>query len=670
MSEDEREIPETLNYYSLDYNFLTNSQKAVVSCFIRRNNLVENWVIPNRLDDLICLVTDFDKEELAEAFHIEVSKFGKARQPVHGQLEDKFLVLKVFRALLKEQPRVYSDESLADFFENSTESDQNSQNVTAIFNNGERQVTASNLRTDGDSKNIADRDHLIISIVNPAAQTPIKEKPEVLGETTLEKKPKVLVHQKLAQPLLIANHLKQEPRFLTSKLNTIELIDEHIENQSTESETHNPGRETIDSQDEEGSGDQEVQFSKRLNPKKSSTAKKPKQKKNFLGKMKSKILGVGKSDESDDSESIYSDNYQEHDTYHLTAENENNNTNTLNSSVRRIGEKQIIPIWRMATSAEDQFTALENYIMDLQYVGNMGLELNEKALIFQSINASGRTNLLHTMPTEACESVQKFIKYLHKAYGRTPIDMRSRLNNLKRDPHETMHSYLSKVMRVYYMAHNKTPPTIKQLSTAKDMEAERQDLVYHFLQGLQHPVLARELKLRMHEIDLQDLPDIAKQLYEVLDQPKSTEVNNVDTPLEKEFKEMLRVNEVNFVKQNFRNQRGQQSNNRYGNQYNHQPDHQNDQYQQNFGRHRTGRFQNGNRSNQHQQSRNFRSLKDVTCYRCFQKGHYANTCKSTPQPKQHNADNNTAVKCYNCGNYGHKKQNCRPNKNGYSNQNE
>ena len=101
MSEDEREIPETLNYYSLDYNFLTNSQKAVVSCFIRRNNLVENWVIPNRLDDLICLVTDFDKEELAEAFHIEVSKFGKARQPVHGQLEDKFLVLKVFDLFLK-----------------------------------------------------------------------------------------------------------------------------------------------------------------------------------------------------------------------------------------------------------------------------------------------------------------------------------------------------------------------------------------------------------------------------------------------------------------------------------------------------------------------------------------------------------------------------------------
>ena len=622
-----------LNYISLDYNFLTSAQKAVISCFIRRNNLVENWVIPNQLDQVICFVTDFEKEELARDFHIELDKFGKARQPPQGQLEDKFFVLTVFRALLKEQPRVYSDESLKDFFEDSTESDQTSQNVTAIFNNGEqRHVTASNLRSEGDSANIANRDHLVISIENPAAQAILEQNPEVSIETTVERKPKILVHQKLVQPLLIA---KQEPRFVTSKLDTIEIIEEHLENQSDKS--LNPGRETIDSQDEEESIEEE-ENSKKVGPKKSSTERKPKQKKNFLGKV-SKIMGLSKPSDSDDSESNYCG--KEHDSFHLTAEDINEITKSMNSSVRKIGEKQIVPIWRMASSAEDQFTALETYIMDLIFVSNMGLELNEKALIFQSINASGRTNLIHTMPPEACESIDNFITYLHKAYGRTPVDMRSRLNNLKRDPYETMHSYLAKVMRIYYMTHNKTAPTIKKLSTAKDMEAERQDIVYHFLHGLQHPALARELRLRMHEIDLSKLADVAKQLYEVLEAPKPSEVHNVETTLEKEFRECIRETEaskdgqlcqeeVNFVKQMM------------------------------------------NRQNR---NRNFRPLKDVTCYKCKRKGHYANNCRSgfrNGQGDQRKEDKKPGIQCHNCGNYGHKKQDCRPapTKNGYSHKKE
>ena len=41
-------------------------------------------------------------------------------------------------------------------------------------------------------------------------------------------------------------------------------------------------------------------------------------------------------------------------------------------------------------TTQDQYTSLENYILDLQFVQSMKLPINEKALIFQSNNASGK----------------------------------------------------------------------------------------------------------------------------------------------------------------------------------------------------------------------------------------------------------------------------------------
>ena len=100
----------------------------------------------------------------------------------------------------------------------------------------------------------------------------------------------------------------------------------------------------------------------------------------------------------------------------------------------KLGEK-LIPIWRQAVTTQDEYTSLENYILDLQFVQSMKLPINEKALIFQSNNASGRTSLLHSMPIEAGESLDSFQKYLLKAYRRTPVDLRERLHTVKRDDH-------------------------------------------------------------------------------------------------------------------------------------------------------------------------------------------------------------------------------------------
>ena len=93
-----------------------------------------------------------------------------------------------------------------------------------------------------------------------------------------------------------------------------------------------------------------------------------------------------------------------------------------------------------------------------------------------------------------------------------------------------MHAYIARIIRLYFMAHNRDPMTIKQISLSDD-EATRQDVLYNFLKGLQYPKLAIDLKLRMNNFTLAEIPDLAKQLSEVLDEPKKNEVNAVDTDL-------------------------------------------------------------------------------------------------------------------------------------------
>ena len=606
-----------LNLISLDFQSLTTWQKANLYTFLKRNGLASK--VDEISTKVLCLASDLKVEELSETLEIEKGKFGKARGP---KPEEKYKYVEVIRNELRELPRSYSTDSVYSVGANETiEKSQTSQaNLTEYFG---KDVKVSNYEEEDDTK-LFDRTG---DTVRTVAKQPVKKNiTQEKDDSSFQVKSehtnrKYKTHKILTQPLSIATFKKEYP---TTRLDTIDYIE-------SDEETSNGAITEV----EEDTDSEEV------TKRKVSTAKKQKK----PGVFKTLVQGAQKlaTSFSDISAVSVGNSNIENQAFTVNMEQQ-----SMDTTVKKIGEKQLVPTWRHASTKEEQFTALENYILDLLFLKKMNLNVNEKALIFQSINLSNRTSLLHSMPVDACDSIDNFVSYLNQAYGRTPVDLRARLDNVKRGAHETMHAFMARVIRLYFMAHKQDPLTIKQISTSDD-EITRQDIVYYFLKGIQHPKLATELKLRMSQTTLAELPDLAKQLSEVLDEPKKNEVNAVDSDLIQQFSQLMKKEsgeEVNFAQRNKQNKF--KSNKR------------------NFNRQSPYKKNNNNR---YEDTKKYKTKSQMSCYNCGKEGHFSNECRSTNQNRNRQQSSKPSNqqkpykketrKCHNCGKTGHLKKDCR-----------
>ena len=206
------------------------------------------------------------------------------------------------------------------------------------------------------------------------------------------------------------------------------------------------------------------------------------------------------------------------------------NTVETNSSQFKLDAGLSIPVWQKGTDQHEDVQFTRMYIRDLQRLKTLGVLKNEALLINASLVKSGRTNLFEEMPLEAETSVDALAKYLRKAYGMSRFDMMKEVQNVKQGPSENSHSFLSRVITLYYEAKGKTKKTIEEI---KQNEDETFEIVGLFWRGLFDQRVRVTLKQRMDGLNIEDLADVTKNIQSSYEEMKEdSAVNLIDANTE------------------------------------------------------------------------------------------------------------------------------------------
>ena len=187
-----------------------------------------------------------------------------------------------------------------------------------------------------------------------------------------------------------------------------------------------------------------------------------------------------------------------------------------------------VPIWHFGESKAQQYQSLENFIADIKRFANLGINVQDSVLIFSSLNKSNRSHLMNEIPQDALSDLDKFVDYLNKAFGRTQIALREQLNSTKREVGESAHSYLTRVMTLYYKAKKEDVKTPQYLADNKDRHRiEIDDIFHHFYRGLNNDRLRSQLLIENVAID--KLADTTKRIENAYESSKIAEVNKITT---------------------------------------------------------------------------------------------------------------------------------------------
>ena len=301
-----------------------------------------------------------------------------------------------------------------------------------------------------------------------------------------------------------------------------------------------------------------------------------------------------------------------------------------------------IPIWRKANNGSDEMTNLRQYIRDMLRFKQLGLLEDDAVLINASLVKSGRTDVYAEMPKDAEQDVTKFIKYLKLAYGLSAVELLKELQSIKQDSNESPHTFLSRVINLYYEARNETKKSIDDI---KENVLESNEIVRLFLSGLRDPRVRIAVRSRLDDLRLDTLAKAARNAQMALKESSALGVNHV-AATEPAFSVDQITDEVKVMNINSGN-RGRPFQRGRSRTWN-----------------RTGTTQN-QRSDRGQQ-------KNVECFKCKRSGHIAKNCRSggnnsrfqsqrrfqeksmsfKPKPK-------TSFSCYGCGKPGHYAKDCR-----------
>ena len=218
--------------------------------------------------------------------------------------------------------------------------------------------------------------------------------------------------------------------------------------------------------------------------------------------------------------------------------------NAQNSSDFKLDAGLSIPVWRKGTNHDEDVHNTRMYIRDLQRLKTLGVLKNEALLINASLVKSGRTSLYEELPAEAETSVDELAKYLRKAYGMNRFDMMKEVQNVKQGPSENPHSFLSRVITLYYEAKGKTKKTIGEI---KQNEDETYEIVGLFWRGLFDQRVRVALKQRMDGLKFEELADITKNIESSYKDLDGSSINLVQTKADDETDaNVLHINNVRY----------------------------------------------------------------------------------------------------------------------------
>ena len=151
----------------------------------------------------------------------------------------------------------------------------------------------------------------------------------------------------------------------------------------------------------------------------------------------------------------------------------------LSTEYLRLDTKTAVPQWHTSTDPKLSIQLVERFIQDLTRAKKLKLFANDELLIFSSLVNSGKTNIFEEMTSDVATNLDEFIKYLRNAYGSSLLDMRQSLMSIKQQDNESMHSYLSRIINLYFRSRDQKPKTIEEISTDRISKA---DIVHIFLQ--------------------------------------------------------------------------------------------------------------------------------------------------------------------------------------------
>ena len=184
-----------------------------------------------------------------------------------------------------------------------------------------------------------------------------------------------------------------------------------------------------------------------------------------------------------------------------------------------------IPIWKKGRDGQEEILNTRMFIRDLQRLKSLGVLKREALLINAALVKSERTQLYEELPAEAETSVDEMVKYLKKAYGMNRFDMMKEVQNIKQGPNENPHSFLSRVITMYYEAKGKVKKSTAEIMKSED---ETFEIVGLFWKGLYDERVKIILKQRMDEIKFEDLGDVTKNIESSYDDSQSTAINLIN----------------------------------------------------------------------------------------------------------------------------------------------
>lgn len=320
-----------------------------------------------------------------------------------------------------------------------------------------------------------------------------------------------------------------------------------------------------------------------------------------------------------------------------------------NGSDLRLDAGLSIPVWKKGRDRQEEILNTRMFIRDLRRLKSLGVLKKEALLINATLVKSGRTQLYEELPAEAETSVDEFVKYLKKAYGMNRFDLMKELQNVTQGATENPHTFLSRVITLYYEAKGKTKKTVDQIKTNED---ETYEIVGLFWRGLYDQRVRVMLKQRMDGMKIEDLADVTKNIESSYKEMQGSAVNLVDEKVDELVHEtnVLHIGSPKFRKANDR-----------------KPWNTKERFRKHMGKSdernkscyscgRPGHFARDCRKNQDNNVR--RQKSNIRCFKCNGFGHIALQCKKTGHPQSPRKPA-TMMKCYNCGRPGHYAKDCR-----------
>ena len=335
-------------------------------------------------------------------------------------------------------------------------------------------------------------------------------------------------------------------------------------------------------------------------------------------------------------------------------------TGTSKASLQlKLDASQAIPTWKKGSSLEESARLTERYINDLKRLKKLEIEKSDAWVINTSLLKSGRSDFYMELPAGADEDIEKYIEYLQSAYGQSKVSKRKCLANIKQEANESPHSFMSRIVNMYFNVRSEEPKSLEDVS---EDDNEAFDILTLYLKGLRNDKVRTILKSKIDDLDLTTICDQTRNLTEAYGEVDNEHVINLvhstsdmNTKIDDLSKKLESIS-INYskVKDNRNNKRTGKS---YQTRYN-----SNTRYQSRPNDRNRSRFQGncnycGNFGHKIAECRKKKSSERNRNSKYQSNGGYRpgdNVYGKNSQTK-----NKFTGKCHNCGLFGHRVSDCR-----------